>query len=101
MQRCDHGILGYAEGFMTVEISDEVYGMLKDKVDRGEYPSVGSALDQSIRQYVRQTSDEWDEEDRAYLDARIEAGLADISAGRTIPAEQVLSGMYARLAKCE
>lgn len=83
---------------MTVEISDEAYSILQGKVERGEYASVGAALDESIRQSASQADDEeWDEEDRAYLNERIDAGLADVAAGRVIPAEQVLTGLRARI----
>ena len=77
---------------MTVEISDEAYSILQGKVDRGEYASVDAALDESIRQSAMQAHDEeWDEEDRAYLNERIDAGLADVAAGRVISMEDFLA----------
>ncbi len=41
-------------------------------------------------------TDDLDDEERARLHAALDRGLADIEAGRTVPAEQVLEKLRAR-----
>ena len=63
---------------MTIEISDETYRLLQERVERGHYDTLEQALD-----------------DLEYVQERIEAGLADVTAGRVRPAEEVLAEMQA------
>ena len=46
--------------------------------------------------YLDDATDDLDDEERARLHAAIDRGLADIEAGRTVPAEDVIEMLRAR-----
>ncbi len=76
---------------MRVEISEETYHVLQHRVELGHYDSVQEALVGSVHQAAALTSKHHDDDYLAYVNERIEAGLADVAAGRVRPAEEVLA----------
>ncbi|WP_419804481.1 hypothetical protein [Terriglobus sp.] len=81
---------------VTIEISDEAYRILQQRVERGQYQTLEQALDSSIHQAAAWNDGPHDDVYLEYVQERIEAGLADAAAGRTVPAEQFLTELNAR-----
>lgn len=82
---------------MTVEISADDFDLLQELVKSGRYTSVTEALHQGVM--IAATEEPVTDEYRSYLDEAIQAGLADVEAGRTIPAEEFLSELRSRRMK--
>ena len=79
---------------MTVEIPEDTYRIFQESVASGRFATVEEALKESA--HLLADSAERDEDWFAYADERIAAGLADVAAGRTIPAEDVLAELRTR-----
>ncbi len=84
---------------MTVEISDEAYRILQNRVERGEFESLNLALETSIREASIRTADA-DVDYLAYVRDSIEDGLRDVAEGRTISMEAFLAENEALKKKC-
>lgn len=85
----------------VVTISDEARAYADGLVREGRYET----LDQAVEAGVWGLQDHWDDEAVELDDlspedrAAVEEGLADIAAGRTVPAEQVFAELKARYGK--
>ena len=79
---------------MNVELSEDSYRILQQSVDCGRFSTIEEALDGSVHLLADEPkpTEDW----LAYADERISAGLADLAAGRVVPAEQVLAEMRER-----
>jgi len=73
---------------MQVELSTQDQAILERFVSSGRF----SSMEEAVHECIQTIADDVvvDEEWREYANERIEAGLADLAAGRTIPAEQFL-----------
>ncbi len=77
---------------MTVEISEEIFQILQNSVENGRFSTVTDALEKSV--HMLGASNTLDEDWMEYAEERISAGLADVEAGRTIPAEHFLNELH-------
>lgn len=82
---------------MVVEVSDEAYRILQATVQQGRFANIQEALDESVHLLSGdfRPSEDW----LAYADESISEGLADVAAGRTIPAEEFLAELRSRRQK--
>ncbi len=71
---------------MTVELRTEDQELLQALVNAGEYTSLEDALHDSIVSFAGPVTEDY----KRYVNDAIEAGLADVAAGRVIPAEEFL-----------
>lgn len=80
---------------MTIEISEATYHLLQKRVESGHFDSLEQALDGSVHQAAAYADRPRDGGYLRYVQERIDAGLADVAAGRVRPADQVLAEMQA------
>jgi antitoxin ParD1/3/4 len=69
---------------------------VREKVALGEYPSHSDVIRTALLLLKRR-----DDQRKAEVGDKIEEGMADLRAGRTIPAEEVWAKVEARLTQVE
>ena len=82
---------------MNIRLKPDTEEWLKAQVAEGRFESIEDAVEALVADDRAEAA--LDEEDLSWAKPYIEEGLADLEAGRTIPAEQVhaeLRAMFAR-----
>ncbi len=81
---------------MNVSVPDPMRDWVQSRIESGKYASVSDYVRDLIRKDQAMTADQ--EQWLAALDASVARGLADVEAGRTRPAEEVLGRLTAKYA---
>ena len=81
---------------MNVSVPDPMRDWVQSRIETGKYASVSDYVRDLIRKDQATTTDQ--ERWLAALDASVARGIADVEAGRTKPAEEVLSRLGAKYA---
>lgn len=68
----------------------------REKVAQGEYASVSEVVRDGLR-LLKRREELW----KAKVRSKIEEGMASLRAGRTIPAEEVIAKVEARISEIE
>ncbi|MBP7339862.1 type II toxin-antitoxin system ParD family antitoxin [Niveispirillum sp.] len=80
---------------MNVSVPDRMRDWVQSRIDSGQYASASDY----IRDLIRRDQMGQDQATAlARMDAAIEAGLADLAAGRTRPADEVFDRLEAKYA---
>ncbi len=77
-------------GQMSITLTPALEKLVRDEVERGTYASSSEVIREALRErYKRQKLDE--------LDAALDRGIADIGAGRSMPAAQAFAHVRSNL----
>jgi putative addiction module CopG family antidote len=70
---------------MTIELHPEDQKLLQDMIASGRFQSASDAVHAALAALEELEDENW----KSYASERIEAGLEDVKAGRTVPAEEI------------
>ena len=89
---------GNAEPVMDIRLKPETEEWLKAQVAEGHFVSVEDAVESLVIEH-QLTQAQLDSADLSWAKPYIDEGLADIEAGRTVPAEQVYAEFRAKFSR--
>jgi len=82
---------------MNIRLEPDTEEWLKAQVAEGRFESIEDAVEALVADDRAEAA--LDEEDLSWAKPYIEEGLADLEAGRTIPAEQVYAELRAKFSR--
>jgi Arc/MetJ-type ribon-helix-helix transcriptional regulator len=79
---------------MTVELTPEVERMVREGLRRGHYRTAAELISEAVQQLLAQ--EEWFDNHRSDIGARIEAGWASAEHGESIDSDRVKNNLETR-----